>query len=105
MARNRSAVIITCLRGKRSDHTPAKGEKTTADKTRAPRIKPRDVAVPPASRTVTASAIGNADAPKTNIVVLNQKRRYPLYDHREPASNSFMNRYYLTGLAFREAKT
>ena len=38
---------------------------------------------------VTASAIGKADAPKTNMVVENQKRRYPGYDQRDPASVSF----------------
>ena len=38
---------------------------------------------------VTASAIGNADAPKTKIVVETQKRRYPGYDQRDPASVSF----------------
>ena len=38
---------------------------------------------------VTASAIGKADAPRTNIVVETQKRRYPGYDHRDPASVSF----------------
>jgi hypothetical protein len=38
---------------------------------------------------VTASAIGNADAPRTNIVVETQKRRYPGYDQRDPASVSF----------------
>ncbi len=86
---NKSAPIMTFRRGKRSAQTPAKGAKTTPDKTRAPRIKPKEVAVPPASRTVTARAIGKADAPKTNIVFENQKSRYPLYDQREPGSNSF----------------
>jgi hypothetical protein len=86
---NKSAPIITFRRGKRSAQTPAKGAKTTPDKTRAPRIKPKVVAVPPASRTVTASAIGKAEAPKTKIVLDNQKSRYPLYDQREPGSNSF----------------
>jgi hypothetical protein len=80
---------MTFLRGNLSAHTPANGAKTTPDKTRAPRISPKDVAVPPASRTATASAIGNADAPNTNIVFENQKNRYPLYDQREPGSNSF----------------
>jgi hypothetical protein len=86
---NKSAPIITFLRGRRSAQTPAKGAKTTPDKTRAPRIKPKDEAVPPASKTVTASAIGKADAPKTKIALENQKSRYPLYDQREPGSNSF----------------
>jgi hypothetical protein len=86
---NKSAPIITYLRGNLSAQTPANGAKTTPDKTRAPRISPNEVAVPPASRTATASAIGNADAPKTKIVFENQKSRYPLYDQREPGSNSF----------------
>lgn len=86
---NKSAPIITFRRGRRSAQTPANGAKTTPDKTRAPRIKPNDVAVPPASSTVTASAIGKADAPKTKMVLENQKSRYPLYDQREPGSNSF----------------
>jgi hypothetical protein len=86
---NKSAPIMTFLRGNLSAQTPAKGAKTTPDKTRAPRIKPSEVAVPPASRTVTARAIGNADAPNTKIAFENQKSRYPLYDQREPGSNSF----------------
>jgi hypothetical protein len=86
---NKSAPIMTFLRGNLSAHTPANGAKTTPDKIRAPRIKPKEVAVPPASRTVTASAIGNADAPSTNMEFENQKSRYPLYDQREPGSNSF----------------
>ena len=75
---NKSAPIMTFRRGKRSAHTPANGAKTTPDRTRAPRIKPNELAVPPASRTVTASAIGKADAPKTKIALENQKSRYPL---------------------------
>jgi hypothetical protein len=75
---NKSAPIITYLRGNLSAHTPANGAKTTPDKTRAPRINPKEVAVPPASRTATAKAIGNADAPNTKIVLENQKNRYPL---------------------------
>jgi hypothetical protein len=71
-------VIITCLRGNRSTQTPAIGANTTLARIRAPRIKPKEVADPPASSTVTASAIGNADAPNTNIVVEYQKSRYPL---------------------------
>ncbi len=86
---NKSAPIITFRRGNRSAQTPANGAKTTPYKTRAPRMRPSEVAVPPASRTVTASAIGNADAPNTKIVFENQKSRYPLYDQREPGSNSF----------------
>jgi hypothetical protein len=38
---------------------------------------------------VTTRAIGKADAPKTKIALENQKSRYPLYDQREPGSNSF----------------
>jgi hypothetical protein len=75
---NKSAPIMTFLRGNLSAHTPANGAKTTPDKIRAPRINPREVAVPPASRTATASAIGNADAPRTKILFENQKNRYPL---------------------------
>ena len=75
---NKSAPIITFRRGNRSAQTPANGANTTPDKTRAPRIKPNELAVPPASRTVTASAIGKADAPKTKIALENQKSRYPL---------------------------
>ena len=89
VALNKSAVIITCFLGKRSVQTPAKGAKITADKMRAPRIRPSDEAPPPASKTVTARAIGKADEPTTKIALENQKSRYPLYDQREPGSNSF----------------
>jgi hypothetical protein len=62
------------------------------------------------SRTATASAIGNAPEPMTNIVFENQKRRNPLYDQREPASNSFTVNVivpgsYQVGFAFRLART
>ena len=89
-ARNKSAPIMTRMRGNRSAITPLIGEKRTAERTRAPKIKPSDVALfPLLSKTVTASATGKAPEPKTKIELENQERRNPLYDQRDPASNSF----------------
>ena len=59
-ARKPSATINTVLRGKRSAHTPPTGAKRTPATIRTPRIRPRTVALPPASRTEIARAIGNA---------------------------------------------
>jgi hypothetical protein len=96
---------MTRLRGRRSAHTPAIGEKITEDKTRAAKINPREVASPPASKTVTASAMGKADEPRTKIELEIQRNLKSLYDQSDPASKNFTREDYLTGLALRLAKT
>ena len=55
-----SAAIMTVLRGRRSAQTPPTGASKTPERIRAPRIIPRSVALPPASKIVIASAIGKA---------------------------------------------
>jgi hypothetical protein len=60
IARKPSAKIKIVFLGKRSLHTPPTGAKRTEESTRIARIIPSVEASPPASRTVTASAIGNA---------------------------------------------
>ncbi|CAB4829052.1 unannotated protein [freshwater metagenome] len=74
-ALNKSAPIITNFLGKRSAHTPPTGASITPDKTRAARMRPREVAFPPVSKTVTASAIGNAVAPTLTRSPDVQRRR------------------------------
>jgi hypothetical protein len=66
-ALNESAPIIIHLRGNRSAQTPPININNVPDNKRAARINPRSVASPPLSRTLTASAIGNADEPITKI--------------------------------------
>ncbi|CAB4367072.1 unannotated protein [freshwater metagenome] len=61
IARNPSATIKIVLRGNRSTQTPPMGAKRTPESTRAAKIIPSVVALPPASRTVTARAMGKAD--------------------------------------------
>jgi hypothetical protein len=53
------------LRLYRSAQTPPARASKTEERTREARIRPKVVAVPPASRTVTASAIGKAEDPMT----------------------------------------
>ena len=59
-ARKPSAAIRTVRRGKRSAHTPPTGAKSTPARMRTPRMSPRTVALPPASITEIANAMGKA---------------------------------------------
>ena len=70
-----SAPIITYFLGRRSAQTPPTGASSTPDKTLAARIRPSDVASPPVSKIVTASAIGNAVAPTFASNPDTQRRR------------------------------
>ncbi len=86
-----SAIINIVFLGRRSTQTPPIGAIKTPDKTRAARIKPRVVAVPPASRTVTAKAIGNADMAIIVRIPEIIKFRYPTKERRAPGSKYFFN--------------
>ena len=66
-ARKESAPIMIHFRGNRSAQTPPINMKRVPANTREARIKPSADASPPLSRTVTASAMGNAYAPRTKI--------------------------------------
>ena len=74
IARKRSAEIMMYLRLYRSAQTPPARARITEDRTREARIRPRVVAVPPASRMVTASAIGKAEEPMTTRSPDNQSK-------------------------------
>ena len=91
IARKPSERIKIVLRGIRSTQTPPTGARTTPDKTRAARIKPKVVALPPASRTVTASAIGNADMAILVKVAEMSMFRKAAYEKRAPGSKYFLN--------------
>jgi hypothetical protein len=86
-----SETIRIVFRGRRSTHTPPIGAINTPESTRAPRINPSVVALPPASRTVTAKAIGNADIATIVRIAEIIKFRYPAKERRAPGSKYFFN--------------
>ena len=90
-ARKPSATINIVLRGKRSTQTPPTGARTTPDRTLAARINPRVEALPPASITVTASAIGKADTAIVVSVLEISRFLKAVKDKRAPGSKYFFN--------------
>jgi hypothetical protein len=67
------------------------GDIRTPDRTRTARIRPSVVALPPASRTVTASATGNADIAMTVRIPEISSARYAGKEKRAPDSKYFFN--------------
>ena len=86
-----SAAIITVRRGRRSAQTPPTGASRTPERMRAPRMIPKSVALPPASKMVIASAIGKAVIATTVRIVEINTARYDLLPRREPGAKYLLN--------------
>jgi len=90
-ARKPSEIIRIVLRGRRSTQTPPTGASKTPERTRAASISPSVVALPPASRTVTAKAIGKAQTAMLVNVLEMSIFLYAGIEKRAPGSKYFLN--------------